>query len=203
VVFTEYGGELGLKGWVFEDVPSLEMEVVRAIFGDAECKAVIVVAPIAVLDSAKLTLTTDGIFIKQTIDNACGAIAMLHVLCNMEDVQNKIVEKLKLQNDAAERGAYLEGSQELANLHAKYAAMGATELPEMSAETDLHFIAIVKTAANGGLWFDGRKDCPMALGNSNGSFLESALTTIKDLKMSEDTSMAILALLSDRDERQI
>jgi hypothetical protein len=198
-VLTLYGRELGIKGQ-FVDVPSLEVEVVRAIVEDIErCSAIVIVAPTQLLDTVPLVeYYNSAIHIKQNVANSCGAIALLHTLVNTS--QSPIASKLVELSNSAERGNWIENNEELAQLHERFTTMGQTELPDLEDETNLHFIVMVKLE-DGTIWFDGRKSQPMKVASDSDDFVTTALTALSGL-VSENSAvneMAVFALLPDQD----
>ncbi|KAI9497261.1 hypothetical protein BDB00DRAFT_805702 [Zychaea mexicana] len=89
----------------------------------------------------------DVIFFKQTIANACGMIALLHSLANNDSIvgpglfRNLIDQSKDMSPE--ERAEMLENSKELADIHKTCAQAGQTQVPDASAEVDLHFICFV------------------------------------------------------------
>jgi hypothetical protein len=173
-VLSLYGEELGLVGR-FEDIPSLEIDVARVLVERLdECSAIVMVAPLAFLARTPLSNYIDpAILIKQSIDNACGAIALFHLLANTST--NPLAVEIQSLPDPATRGKWLESQ---ATRHERFAAMGQTELPDLSDETELHFISIIKKDGHA-LWFDGRKEHPMKIDGTNDEFLSTVLNTLQ------------------------
>lgn len=215
-VLEAYGRELGLmKGWEFIDIPSLDVEVVKEMTGSLieECLSIIVIAPTDVLNRAESNLErlndeTDSIFfIKQTIDNACGTIALLHTLTNIKVVQEVdssiIISTIRTLPDPQARGTWLEGNESIYSMHESYAAQGSTSTiqPEPFEDNDLHFISIVLTDI-GAVWLDGRKDFPLLIPRrtvNKNNFVKATLETLSSLVINDlDVSMAILALVKSQ-----
>lgn len=201
-VLTGYAQRLGLpEGYQFCDVLSLEADVAIACGGPelADSSAILVIAPVHALDSLageSFAASGQGVFIKQTIDNACGAIALLHVLLNTNLIKgSKLQQCLSDRPDPPSRGQWLEGDDGLAALHGEFAAMGATEQPDLAAETDLHFVAIVKINDEAVL-FDGRRDYLVRLGGV-GTFLYRTLAALLAIAPDSANNMAILALVNN------
>lgn len=133
-------------------------------------------------------------FIKQTIRNACGAIAILHAIANnMEYITFKegstlkaFIEKTKdLSPD--EKAEVLMSSSHINDTHHECAQSGQTSAPDADESVDLHFIALVHR--NGHLYeLDGRKSGPVSHGpSSEGTFLSDAVKVCREF-MSKNPS---------------
>lgn len=213
-VLSEYGRHLGLPaGWEFVDVPSLEMPVLEAILGadvlQTAVRAIVAVAPTGLLDRLPTAAPDDdttppAVFIKQTIGNACGAMALLHVLCNVAyGGASATTTRLCHADTAQERAVLIEQDQPLAQLHAEMAGRGATELPELDQDTDLHFVAIVSRDSTPVL-LDGRRSGPVRLSlpdQEDAGLVEASLRALQQAIAGEDASsgvaqVAVFALLA-------
>lgn len=194
-ILTEYFAELGGEG-TFYDVPTLEGDVARAMVdGLDKCQAMVLVAPIEFLESLELESIAgkEPVHIKQTIDNACGAIALFHVLATMRNA--KLTEQLSSLPNSASRGAWLETNDNLAEIHAKYSHKGQTDVPELEADTDLHFVAVIRMGDEA-IWMDGRKEGPLRI-NGQGDFMDRVLASLQlGVEKSPEVAgkMAIFAL---------
>jgi len=117
-------------------------------------------------------------FMKQTVGNACGTIALIHSIANNLDSINLSEGHLKTfleatkNMDPDERATKLEEDHSLSNAHEESAAEGQTEAPDRDEKVDLHFIALV--AKDGSLYeLDGRQERPTNHGPTTpDSFLE-------------------------------
>ncbi|KAK4336964.1 hypothetical protein RND71_043414 [Anisodus tanguticus] len=108
--------------------------------------------------------TIEGLyFIKQTIKNACGAIALIHSVANNfnninfspDSIAKKFVE-LTRNLSPSEKAKFLESDESIKNINENCAAIGTTPIPDI---VDIHFVSFVEH--NGYLWkLDGRKDRP-------------------------------------------
>lgn len=213
-LLSEYGRRLGLPaGWEFVDVPTLEMSVLEAILGadvlQTAVRAIVVVAPTGLLERLPTVApdagkTPPAVFIKQTIGNACGAMALLHVLCNVSGGDASEIATLLCRADTAqERALLIEQDQPLAQVHAEMAGMGATELPELDQDTDLHFVAIVSRDSTPVL-LDGRRAGPTCLSVSDqdgAGLVEASLRALQQAIAEEGESLgvaqvAVFALLA-------
>lgn len=212
----------------FVDVISTERDVLEAIYGRdwlRDGRGIIMVAPIAALEGAYRKVQPsadthgDYLFIKQYIDNACGAIAMLHLLGNTvvegdgEEWRRKVstrgigassnlaIRHLCALNSAEERGRWLESSESMAALHGRHCLQGDTEAPALEAETDLHFVALLRDAHNLVI-LDGRLERPMIVDYSSGSdFWDAALSFMSLVFRGADNCCA-LALSMTRGRAQ-
>ncbi|KAM4683207.1 ubiquitin carboxyl-terminal hydrolase isozyme L3 isoform 2-T2 [Amazona ochrocephala] len=121
-------------------------------------------------------------FMKQTINNACGTIGLIHAIANNRDKMNfetnsslkKFLED-SLSMTPEERAKYLETYEAIRVTHESSAHEGQTEAPSIDEKVDLHFIALVNVG--GHLYeLDGRKPFPINHGEtSDDSFLEECL----------------------------
>lgn len=125
-------------------------------------------------------------FMKQTIGNACGAVALMHTVMNcMEAISSdsKFLNKFKVDaTDAssAERGKLFGGA--LRELHDEVSVRGQTEAPRPDADLNFHFVSLVPV--DGVLYeLDGNNDGPIAIGpigESDGAFLKAAAEHVKN-----------------------
>ena len=112
-------------------------------------------------------------FMRQTIRNACGTIALIHsVANNCHRIQLRDGSSLKLFLDSSqdltpeERGTLLESNEDICNAHHIYAKEGQTSAPTADSHIDNHFVAFVHK--NGFLYeLDGRKAGPINHGKSS------------------------------------
>ncbi|KAK1443962.1 peptidase C12 [Babesia gibsoni] len=88
-------------------------------------------------------------FTRQRISNTCGTIALLHLLNNVNvatgsDVSSTL-EKMKDKAIVSpqDRAAFIESSDEINDLHAKFQSKGDTAVASRGAPVDTHFITFV------------------------------------------------------------
>ena len=119
--------------------------------------------------SHKAASLPEGLFyMKQTVSNACGTVAMLHAVANNRDkVEVEGVLKAFLDEAAGksadERAKMLEESDAICSVHDQVAKEGQTSAPSIDDKVDYHFIAFVEKA--GKLYeLDGRKEAPICFG---------------------------------------
>jgi ubiquitin carboxyl-terminal hydrolase L3 len=187
-VLTAYAERLGMNEgqYRFEDVLAFEdwaiemipQPIVGAVFlfpllpGDAG-------DPLE--SSATCDSSSDLFFTRQTIGNACGTIAILHLLANSGLFnRDSFVWKFKSQTEKmspTERAAVLERSDDLEERHVEAQNLGQTEA--VDEDVDTHFIGFVEKS--GRLWeLDGRKGSPVDHGEVGMSFLARVVQVIRE-----------------------
>lgn len=142
-------------------------------------------------------------FVRQTIRNACGTIALIHAIGNNTDKLNfndgstikQFVEATKSMTPV-ERAKALEGNKGLSAAHESCAVDGQTSAPSLTDEVNYHFVALVN---RGGqlLELDGRKSAPVTHGaTSDGTFLADAVRVCREFmsKDPENVNFAVVAL---------
>lgn len=116
------------------------------------------------------SISPDVIFFKQTIENACGMIALLHSVSNNDDeivgpgVLNDFIEEARNMSPD-ERAELIENSKELEAIHEAAARDGQTAAPNLEDDVDMHFICFVEVDQH--IYeLDGRKMFPINHGKS-------------------------------------
>ncbi|KAL0478474.1 hypothetical protein AKO1_008214 [Acrasis kona] len=186
-VMNNYVQKLGLNvdNFAFTDVYGLDEELLAMV--PQPVLAVLMLYPITKENEAEShkdqedqeksgqKLPEELYFVKQTIGNACGTIALLHSIANNQN-------NLKLndgfwkdylnttKNELPEnRAKLLEKDDRIEVAHEESANDGQTNKEE-HVDTDLHFIAFVEK--NGTLYeMDGRKKFPLSRGTTSSSTL--------------------------------
>eukprot|EP00884_Botryococcus_braunii_P023448 jgi/Botrbrau1/9788/Bobra.85_1s0032.1 len=146
-------------------------------------------------------------FLRQTIGNACGTIAMLHAVGNnLDNVtldNGSFLDRFYSDTanlDPEARGKYLEdpgeGAPSIDDAHREAAEDGQTSAPDADTRVDLHFIAIAERGNQ--IWeLDGRKLFPISHGPSSPeTFVEDAVRVMKSFidKASGALNFNIMAL---------
>jgi len=138
-------------------------------------------------------------FMKQTIHNACGTIAVLHALANNEKLLNLPKDSIfkKFLNETRdmtpyERGKHLEDSMEIGTLHEEGAQTGQTEAPNLDDDINLHFVALVEVDGKL-IELDGRKSMPIVHGETQ-NFLMDALRVVNEYIAREPENMNFTAM---------
>ncbi|KAI8091373.1 uncharacterized protein B0P05DRAFT_527191 [Gilbertella persicaria] len=145
------------------------------------------------------------VFFKQTIENACGMIALLHSIANsQEDIAGSglfhdIIEKAKGMS-VEKRVDLLENCAELATVHESAASQGQTEAPDKDDDIDLHFICFVKVGDH--LYeMDGRKSFPIYHGKCT-NLVEGAVEVMQQFmaRDPEESNFSAIALCKTENE---
>jgi len=121
-------------------------------------------------------------FMKQTIGNACGTVALLHSILNNKDhipfdgsnghLQKFLESTSDMKPD--EIAKFMETDENICSVHEETALEGQTEAPSNQERTNLHFVSLVHR--DGSLYeLDGRKPFPINHGpSSDETFLHDA-----------------------------
>lgn len=144
----------------------------------------------------------DGVYyMKQTIRNGCGTIALIHAIANNESklglqadsVLKKFIDSTK-DLSPEERGKVLEQNLDISAVHESSAQEGQTEAPNLDDEVNLHFIAIVNVKGKL-VELDGRKFGPLVHGTtSDETFLKDGLRVCKEYMERDPDSLNFTAL---------
>lgn len=212
-VLTRYTSAIGLDlgPFTFQDVYGLDEEMLSMIQGPIH--ALLLVFPITdqtevaskAQDAAMQAPDPCPFFMKQTIGNACGTIALLHLACNSQGTLSITPGSFLdhfLTNTAQmtpeERGKYLEapppGSLSIEELHKSAASEGDSADPG-DEESNLHFVTLM--VVNGRMMmFDGRRKCPIDCGPSSPDTLlqDAAKEVQRFVEMTQQISFSLIAL---------
>ncbi|KAI8611206.1 hypothetical protein BC830DRAFT_1142148 [Chytriomyces sp. MP71] len=208
-VMNDYLAKLGIpasENLAFSDVWSLDPE--NLAFLPHPVRAFILLFPVTAIEKGAVVAGTvvpgmAGVFwVKQTIGNACGTMAILHSLANLEGVdlgsgllRNTIERLTPLNADA--RAQALEQDVELASLHASSSMEGQTAAPGAEDEVDLHFVAFVPVGGKL-VELDGGKEGPVVHGDiGEAGFVTSAVEVIQRAFIQRDptgNSFTVVAL---------
>ncbi|KAK2467558.1 hypothetical protein APHAL10511_000413 [Amanita phalloides] len=159
-VFNAWAKKAGLatKVTCFHDIYGVDPELLGLV--PQPVNAVILLFPItpeiqAQHEAEDEALATEGqpevdktiMWMKQTIGNACGTMALLHALANTnvtitpESALAQFIEQCK-DKTPLERAHLLETTSLFANIHAEMAGGGQSSIPT-NLDTNLHFICYV------------------------------------------------------------
>uniref|UniRef100_A0A023FV42 Ubiquitin carboxyl-terminal hydrolase n=1 Tax=Amblyomma parvum TaxID=251391 RepID=A0A023FV42_AMBPA len=213
-VITKFAHKLGLPGnWSFVDVLGLDPEFLAMV--PSPVVAVLLLFPVSgsyenfvkqrshEIESGGQAVSAKVFFMKQTIKNACGAMALLHALANSVDqvpfgddsLFKKFLDATTAMNPD-ERGTYLEQCKEIAQVHEEYARQGQTQAPSADENVDLHFVCLANV--DGHIYdLDGRKPFPFNCGSTTvDSFLKDASQVCKDYmaRDPENLNFSVVAL---------
>ncbi|KAA0185940.1 Ubiquitin carboxyl-terminal hydrolase [Fasciolopsis buskii] len=188
-VLNKYLEKLGVKGpWKFHDILGLDEQNLNTITG--QVAAVLLVFPKSEAELEKKlgqeTADETVTVIKQTVDQACGSVAILHALINCNElipvepgsVLDTFVSKIKKMTPA-ERGHAMEHEKDLFNLHETMAKEGQSKTPARESETNQLYVCFIHH--KGHLYeLDGRRALPVTHGNTtDGTLLQDTAKVIK------------------------
>ncbi|CAG8653663.1 8325_t:CDS:2 [Paraglomus occultum] len=211
-VLNEYAHKLGLsRSWAYTDVFGLDQELLAMV--PQPVASVLLLYPITAnnekyrkqqAQKEGQIISSDLIFYKQTISNACGTIGLLHSLANSLDVSQvngplkSLIEKTK---DASpeERAKILEEDDGLAEAHKSAGEAGQTRAPRPDEDVKLHFICF--SQKNGRLYeLDGRNSAPIDHGPTTNLLEDSAKVIKKYMELDPtETQFSVIALSASQD----
>uniref|UniRef100_A0A6B2EJF4 Ubiquitin carboxyl-terminal hydrolase n=1 Tax=Phlebotomus kandelakii TaxID=1109342 RepID=A0A6B2EJF4_9DIPT len=195
-VLNKYIYTLGVSNkWNIVDIFGLEPEMLEWV--PQPVRAVILLFPCSdayeahrakeniELKANPPTYPSDLFYMRQTIPNACGTIALVHSIANNVDVDLEeggvLTKYLKDTRDMTpeERGRILEENKEFIGTHQDVAQEGQTEAPNPDEKIIHHFVAFVNK--DGELFeLDGRKEFPVKHGpTSDATLLQDAAKVCK------------------------
>jgi ubiquitin carboxyl-terminal hydrolase L3 len=154
-------------------------------------------------DGGEARVPAGCVYLRQTIGNACGTIAMLHAVAN-SPVRAAVApasffdQFLKETDgmDPAARGAWLERSDAVEAVHAVSAQEGQSDVPPEDQDIDLHFVALVESGGRL-LELDGRKHGPIDHGAVEpGALLADAVGVVRREFMDKDPENLKFTLLA-------
>jgi len=198
-VINKYVNKIGINTdkYEFIDIYGLDSELLAMV--PRPCIAVLLLFPVTKIyqeyrqkqieNQRNLIqkLSPNLYFTKQTVQNACGTVALIHALANNTEVLNidneqafgKYLQATKVMNPS-ERAEYLKTDSNITNAHHDSASSGQTETPNIHDEVDLHFIAFI--AKDGDLYeLDGAKEAPINHGPVSDQLLEKTCEIVKKL----------------------
>ncbi|KAJ5549719.1 hypothetical protein N7535_002344 [Penicillium sp. DV-2018c] len=149
------------------------------------------------------------LWMKQTIRHACGLMAVLHVVLNLENgkfitagSKLEALVKQAVELGPAERAQLLYDSKFLEEAHMDAASQGCSIVPSPQEECRYHFIAFVKK--DGKVWeLNGGMNGPLLRGEIEGDLLsdEGLDMTVRDFLDAADmvvhSGMSIVAVAVD------
>lgn len=186
----QYIQKLGAdEKWQFVDIYGTEPDLLSMV--PRPVIAVMLLYPLT--DKAKASAigeedkdTESAFFMRQTISNACGTVALVHALANNED-------KITFDGDKhfraflnatkgmspQERSKYLEEDKGMGHAHEELAQEGDTQAPSRDTSVMPHFVAFVHSGGKL-LEMDGRKEAPVCHSNTTpDTLLEDAVAVVK------------------------
>lgn len=221
-VFNAWARKAGLvdSDYEFSDIYGLEPELLAMV--SQPVKAVVLLFPgTDVIDVEAVRederIKTEGqhpispkiIWIKQTINNACGAMALLHAVANTDvalapgSPLEVLFEGCK-EKTPHERAKLLETTAFFSDVHTEMASSGQSAVPEPGAWTEFHYTCFVQApdplspdAPLRLLELDGGRNGPIDRGEST-ELLEDVARFVKEHHLSRTASMqfSMMALAS-------
>lgn len=212
-VLTSYAHRLGLPmDYAFHDVLAVEPWALESI--PKPILAILLLFPISdASETERLAAqpqTERGVyFMKQTVGNACGTIAVLHALLNLSRpgsatlpfasesfIQRMIISTWDLSS--GQRGHWLENDTEIEKAHIQCESFGQSESPASVDEVDMHFITFVNHEGVI-MELDGRREGPIFRGKvaNDSEFGQAVLDVVRSVFIAnnpDDIRFSILAL---------
>ncbi|XP_041358026.1 ubiquitin carboxyl-terminal hydrolase-like [Gigantopelta aegis] len=213
VVLTKYIHNLGSPDdWQFVDVYGLEDDLLMMVPRPVAALMLLYPCTKKVEDNPIGTVSpdlTDSVyFIKQSIRNACGTIAIVHALANnansikfdADKYFSKFIEETKNMSPS-ERAQFLEKDKNMGNIHEESAMEGQTRAPSSEESVNPHFVAFINK--NGKLFeMDGRKDGPIDHGKTTpDTFLSDAAKVVQQFmkRDPDELNFNVMALVKTKD----
>ncbi|KAJ3519245.1 hypothetical protein NMY22_g13292 [Coprinellus aureogranulatus] len=218
-IFTELIQKLGVDGFEFQDVMSLDPELldfvprpVHALILTFPCRGEAWQDALEAKEQSVAVYEGKGeeepvVWFAQTIQNACGLYAILHSLANGID-RSKIRSGSPFDNflknaiplAPAERAKALEASEEIKAIHTQAAEKGGSAIPEAEA-VDYHYICFVKSQKDNHVYeLNGTAKGPIDTGvisYSNDLLTGDSLELVRNYMKSapEDIGFSLMALV--------
>lgn len=212
-ILTTYCRGLGLpENLAFHDVLGVEEWAIEML--PQPLCAILLLFPISAASERERTSTkcsgeNNGVyFMKQMVGNACGTIAVLHAMLNLQETGDLVLQESSYVSRMREatrtlsadaRGAWLEKDSEIETAHIATEQLGQSAAPtDSQVDVDTHFIAFLRIGRTV-YELDGRRDGPVVRASLDdpGEFGPRTLEVIKREFMDrnpEDIRFNILAL---------
>ena len=196
-LLTLYVRSLGVSGpYQFQDVFGVDHDILNLVPGPPLAVCLLFPLSEASEDHARReqerieekgqVVDKDLYFIRQTVGNACGTIAVIHAILNNYDFldldENKFFGKFLKETkelDENERAKRLETNKDIESGHQAVAELGQSSIEDVE-DVNLHFLCF--TVKGGHLYeLDGRKKFPINHGPSSPeTLLYDAVAVIKE-----------------------
>ena len=180
-----------------------------------QCKGMILLFPLPSDDAISIKSCPsmaheEAVFIKQTIENSCCLMALLHLLLNnpndlldLNKTPETIISLLNLEKSSSSLPhKIIEESDELKKIHEEFAQIGGSPVPEISDKVPFHFVSISPNANEKSSIYlmDGRLSGPIKfdIKNDDGDFFEAACKIAKEEfveKSKDQTNFAAIILI--------
>ena len=210
-VLTKYLHKGGVSNkWAIVDVVGLESEMLGWI--PKPVKSIILLFPCSEAyekhrkeEHERLTAEpqkypADLFYMRQSTENACGTVALIHAVANNPDItlsEGSLKEFLEKAKDLTpeERGKALESNQAMTEVHQELAQEGQTTA-DPNDKVYHHFIALINK--DGTLYeLDGRKSFPIKHGDTTEeTFVSDAAKVCKEFmaRDPEELRFTVMAL---------
>ena len=191
-VMTKYARALGVDtSWAFLDVWGIDKDTLDN--APTPAVAVVFLYPYSKVEARKSTLGAERgrpnqnvWFMKQTVSNACGAVAIMHaVMNNRERLSSKadLLGKFAQDTsgaDASERGRLFVPA--MRGIHLELAPEGQTSAPKATADLDFHFVTYIAASDGHVHELDGNNDGPIDCGpvGPHPSLLHAVVAYVKE-----------------------
>eukprot|EP00965_Chrysotila_dentata_P260216 6213823-Pleurochrysis_carterae.AAC.4 len=153
-VMTQYAEELGVSSsWGFTDCFGFDADALSYV--PKPCVAAIFLYPFSLVEARKRAVgaqrgeTNPRVWhMKQSVANACGAVAIMHAVMNNLDRlgrSSRFLDDFKdstRSSSAEARG--LAFAPAVREIHSGIAARGQTDAPRPTADLDFHFLSYVE-----------------------------------------------------------
>ncbi|KAI8761691.1 ubiquitin carboxyl-terminal hydrolase [Biomphalaria glabrata] len=210
-VLNKYVHNLGMdSSWNFVDVYGFDADLLAMV--PKPVAAIILLFPDTkeLIGEIQTDYPKDLYYTKQTIENACGTVAIVHALANNKNEINFDENKhfktfLEMTNGLSpeERAKFLEQDNKMGAAHDDCAQEGDTQAPSVDERVKSHFVTFVQF--NGTLYeLDGRKDAPVVHGTTTpDTFLEDSAEVIKKFisRDPENVNFNVMALVKGGEEQ--
>ncbi|XP_033742583.1 ubiquitin carboxyl-terminal hydrolase-like [Pecten maximus] len=189
-VLNKYITKLGVKSseWEFVDIYGLEPDLLMMV--PNRVVAVMLLYPITekseVESIGEVVEQHETYFVKQTIGNACGTVAIVHALANNDGAvkfneESPFAKFLEATKDLSppERATCLEKDTSMGAAHEDSAQEGQTQPPSAEDHVNTHFVAFICNEGN--LYeMNGRSEGPILHGKtSDETLLQDTADVVK------------------------
>ncbi|KAL0280254.1 UNVERIFIED_CONTAM: hypothetical protein PYX00_001601 [Menopon gallinae] len=143
-------------------------------------------------------------FLKQYVHNACGTIALIHSIANLDSIELGDGHLKQFLDDSKnlspeKRGELLQKCEGIINTHKDVASTGQTAPPDLYEPVPYHFVAFVHK--DGCLYeLDGRKEFPVNHGKSSEeTFLHDAAEVCRTYmsRNPENVNFTVVAITAE------
>ncbi len=188
-VLSKYCWELGMPATLsFEDVLSFESWALEMV--PRPVLALVFLYPVTPesdqrdrTEEANQSNTGNTYFMRQTVPNACGTVACLHVLANLESIgvgNSNYIERFVAATKAMtpdERASFLASDKEIETKHSSVEDSGQSRA-SADPDVDTHFVAFLVRDGKV-VELDGRKKFPYLYDVTGGDDLEEMVKVVK------------------------